>query len=102
MTDPGLLLLDEPNAGLDLGGREDLVRRLGALAADPATPATVLVTHHVDEIPAGYDHLLLLRAGRVQAAGPIEEVLTADSLSACFGVTVELERRASRWFAFSR
>jgi len=102
MNDPGLLLLDEPNAGLDLGGREDLVRRLGALAADPSTPATVLVTHHVDEIPAGYDHLLLLRGGQVQAAGPIEQVLTADALSACFGVPVELERRGSRWFAFSR
>lgn len=102
MTDPGLLLLDEPNAGLDLGGREDLVRRLGALAADPDTPATVLVTHHVDEIPPGYGHVLLLRAGRVLAAGPIDEVLTADALSECFGLPVELERRGRRWFAFSR
>src|SRR5207253_2179863 len=66
MTDPGLLLLDEPTAGLDLGGREDLVHRLARLAADPTTPATVLVTHHVDEIPAGFDHVLLLRDGRVQ------------------------------------
>src|SRR5205823_13651647 len=63
MTDPGLLLLDEPTAGLDLGGREDLVHRLAGLAADPTTPATVLVTHHVDEIPAGFDHVLLLRDG---------------------------------------
>ena len=101
MGEPGLLLLDEPTAGLDLGGREDLVRRLGDLASDPATPATVLVTHHVDEIPAGFDHVLLLRGGSVQAAGPIDEVLTASSLSECFGVSVELERRGGRWFAFA-
>lgn len=100
MTEPGLLLLDEPTAGLDLGGREDLVRRLAALAADPATPATVLVTHHVDEIPPGYDHVLLLRDGRVMAAGPIDDVLTSESLSACFGVSVTLERRNGRFAAF--
>ncbi|MEY2460543.1 MAG: iron complex transport system ATP-binding protein, partial [Acidimicrobiaceae bacterium] len=88
MTDPGLLLLDEPTAGLDLGGREDLVRRLGALAADPATPATVLVTHHVDEIPPGYGHVLLLRDGRVIAAGPIDEELTTAALSESFGIDV--------------
>ena len=102
MTDPGLLLLDEPTAGLDLGGREDLVQRLAALARDPATPATILVTHHVDEIPEGYDHVLLLRDGRVLAAGPIDEVLTSDSLSECFGLDVTLERRGGRWSAFAR
>ncbi len=101
MTDPGLLLLDEPTAGLDLGGREDLVRRLATLAADPATPATILVTHHVDEIPPGYDHVLLLRDGQVTAAGPIDDVLTSDALSDCFGIAVALERRGNRWSAFS-
>jgi iron complex transport system ATP-binding protein len=100
MTDPGLLLLDEPSAGLDLGGREDLVRRLGALAADPSTPATILVTHHVDEIPPGFGHALLLREGRVMAAGPIDDVLTSDALSECFGIDVTVERRNHRWSAY--
>ena len=71
MTDPELMLLDEPAAGLDLGGREDLVRRLGLIAADEDAPALVLVTHHVEEIPPGFTHVLLLRDGRVVAAGPI-------------------------------
>ena len=69
MADPELLLLDEPAAGLDLGGREDLVSTLSVLAADPASPATVLVSHHVEEIPPGFTHALLLRAGSVVAAG---------------------------------
>jgi iron complex transport system ATP-binding protein len=102
MTDPRLLLLDEPTAGLDLGGREDLVQRLSALAADPSTPATVLVTHHVDEIPPGYDHVLLLRGGRVTAAGPIDDVLTSTALSECFGIDVTLERRDGRFSAYAR
>jgi iron complex transport system ATP-binding protein len=102
MTDPGLLLLDEPTAGLDLAGREDLVTRLAGLAADPTTPATVLVTHHVDEIPPGFDHALLLRGGRVLASGSLDQTLTAESLGACFDMDVVLERRHDRWFAFSR
>ncbi len=102
MAEPGLLLLDEPTAGLDLGGREDLVQRLASLASDPATPATVLVTHHVDEIPPGYDHVLLLRDGRVMASGAIDDVLTSASLSECFGVAVTLERRNGRFAAFAR
>ncbi|MCB9371250.1 MAG: ABC transporter ATP-binding protein [Microthrixaceae bacterium] len=99
MADPGLLLLDEPTAGLDLGGREDLVRRLADLAGDATTPPTVLVTHHVEEIPPSFGHALLLRDGRVQAAGPIDDVLTAEALSVCFGVPLELERRDDRWTA---
>jgi iron complex transport system ATP-binding protein len=102
MTEPGLLLLDEPTAGLDLTGREDLVSRLAGLAADPTTPATALVTHHVDEIPPGFDQLLLLRAGRVLACGPLETTLTAEALGACFEMDVVLERRHDRWFAFCR
>lgn len=97
--DPAIVLLDEPTAGLDLGGREDLVGRLGALATDPAHPPTVLVTHHVEEIPAGTTHALLLRAGRVLQQGALAEVLTAAHLSEAFGLPLELERRGHRWSA---
>src|SRR5262249_7028074 len=75
MSDPELLLLDEPAAGLDLGGREDLVSTLSVLALDADSPATVLVSHHVEEIPPGFTHLLLLREGKVVAAGLLDEVL---------------------------
>ena len=101
MPEPGLLLLDEPTAGLDLAGREDLVAGLADLAADPTTPATVLVTHHVEEIPEGFTHLLLLAEGRVMAAGPLDEVLDAERLSACFGLPLGLEHRHGRWWAWS-
>jgi iron complex transport system ATP-binding protein len=101
-VDPGLLLLDEPTAGLDLAGREALVGRLATLAADPTSPPTVLVTHHVEEIPPGFDRLLLLRGGQVLAAGPLADVLTAEHLQACFGVPVRLEERDGRWLAWSR
>jgi iron complex transport system ATP-binding protein len=99
MADPELLLLDEPAAGLDLGGREDLVRRLGRLARDPYAPAIVLVTHHVEEIPAGITHVLMLRQGRVVASGPIGVTLTAANLSACFGLPLVLYRDGDRWTA---
>jgi iron complex transport system ATP-binding protein len=99
MTDPELLLLDEPAAGLDLGGREDLVRRLGMLASDTYAPALILVTHHVEEIPAGFTHALLLRGGRVRAQGPLASVLTAASLSATFGLSLALDARAGRYAA---
>jgi iron complex transport system ATP-binding protein len=101
MTDPGLLLLDEPTAGLDLAGREELVASLAGLAADPTAPATVLVTHHVDEIPPGFTHALLLRDGRALAAGPLDATLTAEALSECFGLPLTLERRGARWSAWS-
>ena len=99
MTDPEVMLLDEPAAGLDLGGREDLVARLGALAADIEAPALVLVTHHVEEIPSGFTDVLLLRQGRVVAAGPLERTLTADNLSATFGLPLVVERNGDRWSA---
>jgi iron complex transport system ATP-binding protein len=102
MVSPGIVLLDEPNAGLDLAGREELVRALAAVAGDPAAPPTVLVTHHVDEIPPGFTHVLLLRAGRVHAAGPIETTLTAEALSATFDLPLCLERRDGRFSAFAR
>jgi iron complex transport system ATP-binding protein len=99
MTDPELLLLDEPAAGLDLGGREALVAALGDIAVDPSSPATVLVTHHVEEIPTGFTHALLLRAGRVVASGPVAETITDEALSACFGLTLTVSRNGGRWTA---
>jgi iron complex transport system ATP-binding protein len=97
--EPGIVLLDEPTAGLDLGGREDLVARLATVAGEAGAPPTVLVTHHVEEIPPGTTHALLLRAGRVAAAGPIDDVLTDAALSDLFGVTLTLERHAGRFAA---
>jgi iron complex transport system ATP-binding protein len=102
MTDPELMLLDEPAAGLDLGGREDLVQRLGDLAEDTEAPAMVLVTHHVEEIPPGFTDVLLLREGRVVAAGPIPITLTADNLSATFGLPLVLEQHGQRYAARAR
>ncbi len=99
MTDPELMLLDEPAAGLDLGGREDLVARLGALAEDVEAPVTIMVTHHVEEIPPHFTDVLLLREGRIVAQGPLELALTAQNLSATFGLPLELERRGNRWAA---
>ncbi|MEW2442207.1 ABC transporter ATP-binding protein [Micromonospora marina] len=99
MTDPELLLLDEPAAGLDLGGREDLVARLAELAYDPDAPAMVLVTHHVEEIPPGFTHALLLREGGVVAQGLLADVLTADNLSKAFGLPLVVTRSGDRWAA---
>ena len=99
MTDPELVLLDEPAAGLDLGGRETLVRDLAELAGDRRSPVLVLVTHHVEEIPPGFTHGLLLRHGRVVAAGPIAEVLTDDTLSATFDLPLEVTGNGNRWAA---
>ncbi|HVX16986.1 MAG TPA: ABC transporter ATP-binding protein [Acidimicrobiales bacterium] len=102
MGDPGLLLLDEPTAGLDLAAREDLLGRLTDLAADPTVAPLVQVTHHTEEIPADFTHALLLQAGRVLAQGPLDTTLTAESLSTCFGIPLSLERRDGRWLAWSR
>jgi len=99
MTDPELMLLDEPAAGLDLGGREDLVRRLGELANDLYAPTMVLVTHHVEEIPPGFTHVLLLKGGTVVAEGPLHTTLTADALGETFGLPLHLERFGGRWMA---
>lgn len=99
MTDPELLLLDEPAAGVDLAGREDLVGRLSAMAFDPGSPTSVLVTHHLEEIPLGYTHALLLRAGRIHAAGPVQQVLTPVLLSQTFGLALAVDQREGRWSA---
>lgn len=102
MVDPELLLLDEPAAGLDLGGREDLVATLSVLAYDPDSPATVLVSHHVEEIPPGFSHALLLRQGRVMAAGLLDDVLTEANLSATFGMPLQISHEDGRWAARRR
>jgi iron complex transport system ATP-binding protein len=102
MTDPELMLLDEPAAGLDLAGREDLVRRLADLAADTEAPALVLVTHHVEEIPPSFTDVLMLREGRVVAAGPIPLTLTAENLSETFGLPLLLEQHGARYTARAR
>jgi iron complex transport system ATP-binding protein len=99
MTDPELLLLDEPAAGLDLGGREDLLSRLEDLALDPDSPALVLVTHHVEEIPRGFSHGLILSEGKVVDSGLLPDVLTAENLSKAFGQSIVLENADGRYFA---
>lgn len=99
MTDPELLLLDEPTASLDLGAREELLTLLSGYAQAPTTPAMVMVTHHVEEIPVGFTHVLLLRDGEVVASGPLDEALTAENLSATFGLEITLTREAGRYAA---
>jgi len=99
MTDPEVLLLDEPAAGLDLGAREALLRTLTRLATDPESPCLVLVSHHVEEVPAGFTHALLLRDGDVLAAGPLPEVMRSATLSACFGLPLRMYRHGERYTA---
>jgi iron complex transport system ATP-binding protein len=99
MTDPELLLLDEPAASLDLGAREELVALLGGYASSPASPAIVMVTHHVEEIPQGFTHALLLANGGAVASGPIAEALTSEKLTETFGMPIELSERDGRFSA---
>lgn len=99
MGSPELLIFDEPAAGLDLGARERLLARLDAVAADPASPPMVFVTHHVEEIPPSFTSLLLLSHGRVVASGPLAETLTAEALSEAFGLAVRLHRVEGRYLA---
>lgn len=99
MTDPELLLLDEPTASLDLGAREELLALLGQYAQAPTTPAMIMVTHHVEEIPVGFTHVLLLREGGVVASGPLAQTLTSANLTATFGVRIELTESGGRYAA---
>jgi iron complex transport system ATP-binding protein len=99
MTDPELLLLDEPAAGLDLGGREELLTRLEDLANDPDSPALVLVTHHVEEIPRGFSHCLILSEGKVVDSGLLSDTLTSENLSTAFGQAIALDVVDGRYFA---
>lgn len=101
MNAPGIVLLDEPSARLDLGGREHLVEALSELTLDSSGPPLVLVTHHLDEVPPGMTHVLMVRDGRVVTMGPIGQHLTEATVSECFGMTLRLDRRADgRWMAW--
>ena len=97
MTDPELLLLDEPAAGLDVGGRESLVRLLSELAADPDSPTLALVSHHVEEIPPGFTHGLLLSDGAVVSSGLLDDVLTSENLTKAFDIRLNVEKRDGRY-----
>lgn len=99
MTDPELLLLDEPAASLDLGAREELVGLLGGFASVESSPAIVMVTHHVEEIPRGFGHALLLSDGEIRAAGVINEVITSENLSDVFGLPLIVSRENGRFAA---
>ncbi len=101
MGRPELVLLDEPAAGLDLGAREQMLARLAELASSSAAPPMVLVTHHLEEIPPGTTHAALVRDGRLMAQGPVADVLRSDTVSACFGVDVAVERTGRRWYALA-
>lgn len=99
MTDPELLLLDEPASGLDLGGREDLLSRFANFALDALAPATILVTHHIEEIPAGTTHALLLKEGAIAVSGPVDQVITSEHVSAIFQTPIIVTSDAGRFFA---
>jgi iron complex transport system ATP-binding protein len=97
MTDPELLLLDEPVASLDLGAREQTVQLLGAYASSSVAPSMVMVTHHLEEIPVGFTHALLLNEGSVVAQGEIDHIITSDLLSETFGFGLHVNREAGRF-----
>ena len=99
MNEPGIVLLDEPSARLDLGGREQLVQALSELTLSPTAPPLVLVTHHLDEVPPGMTHVLMLRDGKVVARGALDDCLTSETLSECFGIPLHLERRPDGRFS---
>lgn len=102
MSDPEVLLLDEPAAGLDLGGREDILARITQYTSDEHSPVTIIVTHHIEEIPAGTTHALLLKEGQILFAGPITETLTSQNIEKVFGVDVNLSFDGKRYFATAK
>jgi iron complex transport system ATP-binding protein len=102
MTNPGLLLFDEPSSGLDLGGREQLIGDLGRMAMSHETAPMVLITHHTEDIPPGMTHAMLLKDGAVTAAGSIDDVMTGPLLSQCFGLELDLIRQRGRWQAVAK
>lgn len=102
MADPELLLLDEPASALDLGGREDLLKRIETFSKDPLAPATVIVTHHIEEIPSGTTHALLLRDGKTVAQGEIESVINDENLSVAYGLPISVQVEHGRYFARAR
>lgn len=102
MPDPELLLMDEPAAGLDVGGREDLLKRISQLSEDPLAPASIMVTHHLEEIPQGTTHILALKAGSVFASGPIQSVLTSEMISKLYEVSLTVASIEGRFFARSQ
>jgi iron complex transport system ATP-binding protein len=102
MADPELLLLDEPASSLDLGGREDLLRRIESLSRDPLAPATVIVTHHIEEIPVGTTHALLLRDGVAVAQGEVASVITDQNLTQAYGLAINVQTEGGRFFARAR
>ena len=99
MADPEVLLLDEPAAGLDLGGREDILQRITSYTSDDNAPATIIVTHHIEEIPAGTTHALMLKDGKALYAGSISDVLTETNINEVFGVNISLTFNGRRYFA---
>lgn len=102
MADPELLLLDEPAAGLDLGGREDLLKRFSIFASDPLAPASILVTHHIEEIPTGTTHAMVLKGGKIAISGPISDVITSEHMSALFDLPMEVAFDGYRFSARAR
>lgn len=101
MTDPELILLDEPAAGLDLGGREDLLRRFAKFSQDPAAPVSIIITHHIEEIPEGTTHALLLKDGLIAVSGPIDQVITSEHVSAVFGLPLQVSKKGGRFYAMA-
>lgn len=102
MSDPEILILDEPAAGLDVAGREDLVSRLANLAGNPESPCLILVTHHVEEIPPNFSHALLLSDGQVSAMGNVHDVIRSEPMSNAFKTPLDVEFGDDRWYARGR
>ncbi|MCX6428896.1 MAG: ATP-binding cassette domain-containing protein [Actinobacteria bacterium] len=99
MADPEVLLLDEPAAGLDVGGREDVLQRFAEFSQDPAAPVTILITHHIEEIPRGTTHALLLKDGKIAVSGPIDDVITSEHISSVFNVAISVNKSNDRFWA---